>query len=81
VLKENGGQPSAFNAGMERVRVRAVHRRFDVSPIMKVGFVARILATAAAPRPLSRWLAGLFRFPERRRPVNRLLGRLQRATS
>jgi hypothetical protein len=68
-------------SGLAADAFRAAHRRFDVSPMMKVVFVAWFLATAAAPRPLSRWLAELFRFPERRRPLNRLLGRLQRATS
>ena len=67
--------------GLAADAFRAAHRRFDVSPAMKLVFIAWFLATAVAPRPLSRWLAELFRFPERRQPLNRLLGRLQRATS
>jgi hypothetical protein len=59
--------------------VRAARRRFDVRLPMKAMYLAWFAAMAVSPRPLCRWLAELFLFPERRRPVNSLLGRLQRA--
>ena len=58
--------------------VRAARRREGVSPAMKAAFVAWFAAMAAAPRGLARRLAELFMFPERRRALNGLLGRLQR---
>jgi glycosyl transferase family 2 len=59
--------------------VRAAHRRTDVSAAMKAMFVAWFAAMALAPRPLARWLAALFLFPERRTALNHLLRRLQRS--
>jgi hypothetical protein len=59
--------------------VGAARRREGVSPAMKAIFVAWFAAMAAAPRGLARRLAELFMFPERRRSLNRLLGRLQRS--
>ena len=61
--------------------VGAARRREDVSPAMKAIFVAWFAAMAAAPRGLARHLAELFMFPERRRSLNGLLGRLQRTGS
>lgn len=60
--------------------VRATARRFDVPASMKPLFVAWFAATAAAPRPVARWLGELFMFPERRVTFNRLLARLHRAS-
>jgi hypothetical protein len=57
--------------------VRAAKRRANVSAPMKVMFVGWFAAMAASPRPLARRLAELFLFPERRRSLNRALGRLQ----
>ncbi|HEY2054166.1 MAG TPA: glycosyltransferase [Solirubrobacterales bacterium] len=57
----------------------AVRRRFDVSWPMKGLFFAFFVAEAIAPRRPAHWLAELFLFPERRRTVNRLLWRMQRA--
>jgi hypothetical protein len=45
---------------------------------MKTLFVAWFAAMALAPRPLARWLAALFLFPERRAALNHVLRRLQR---
>jgi hypothetical protein len=59
--------------------VGAARRRDGVSPAMKAIFVAWFAAMAAAPRGLARRLAELFMFPERRRSLNGLLGRLQRS--
>jgi hypothetical protein len=42
-------------------------------------FFLWFVAEAAAPRPLAHRLAELFLFPERRRSLNRLLGRLRRS--
>jgi glycosyltransferase involved in cell wall biosynthesis len=61
--------------------VGAARRREGVSPAMKGIFVAWFAAMAAAPRGLARRLAELFMFPERRRSLNGLLGRLQRSGS
>lgn len=59
--------------------VRAAQRRSNVSTAMKAAFVAWFAAMAVAPRPLARWLAALFLFPERRTALNHVLVRLQRA--
>jgi glycosyltransferase involved in cell wall biosynthesis len=58
--------------------VRASRRRFDVSPPMRLVYVAWLAAVAVAPRALARRLGELFLFPQRREALNRLLGRLQR---
>jgi hypothetical protein len=57
---------------------RAAARRFDVSAPMKALFCLWFVAMAVSPRPLARRLAELFLFPERRGPLNRLVGRLHR---
>lgn len=59
--------------------VRAARRRSGISLAMKAIFIAWFAAMAAAPRGLARRLAELFMFPERRRSLNGLLGRLQRS--
>jgi glycosyl transferase family 2 len=61
--------------------VRATRRRDGVSPVMKAAFVVWFAAMTALPRGLARRLAELFMFPERRRSLNGLLGRLQRPNS
>jgi hypothetical protein len=61
--------------------VRAARRREGVTPMMKAIFIAWFAAMAAAPRGLARWFAELFMFPERRRSLNGLLGRLQRSSN
>jgi glycosyltransferase involved in cell wall biosynthesis len=58
--------------------LRAVLRRFDVSPPMKALLVFWFALEAVVPRRLARPLAELFLFPGRRAGANRLLGRLQR---
>jgi glycosyltransferase involved in cell wall biosynthesis len=57
---------------------RAIGRRSDVSPPMRALFAAWFAVVALAPRRLVRPLAELFLFPERRRSLNALLGRLHR---
>ena len=60
--------------------VGAARRRFEVSPAMKAMFVAWFAADGGgAARAWPRRLAELFLFPERRRSLNGLLGRLQRS--
>jgi len=73
--------PSDTVSGLVADAFRAAGRRFDVSAAMKVIFVSWFLAVAVAPRPVARWLAELFRFPERRQPFNRLLGRMHKPVS
>jgi glycosyl transferase family 2 len=62
--------------GLAADAVRAARRRADVSPAMKAMFVGWFLAMAISPRAPARRLAELFMFPERRRSLNGLLGRL-----
>lgn len=59
--------------------MRGMHRRFDISAPMKAMFLLWFTLEAVLPRPLAHQLAELFLFPERRRSLNRLLGRLRRA--
>ena len=54
---------------------RAATRRFDVSLPMKLIYVGWFTVMAAAPRPLSRRLAELLLFRQRRGGLNRVLGR------
>jgi len=65
--------------GLVADALAAARRREGVSPAMKAIFVAWFAAMAAAPRGIARRLAELFMFPERRRSLNGLLGRLQRS--
>jgi hypothetical protein len=60
--------------------VGATRRREGISLAMKAIFVAWFAAMALAPRGGARPLAELFMFPERRRSLNGLLGRLQRSS-
>ena len=78
---EPGRHPIAGDRplGLLADAVGAARRREGVSPAMKAIFVAWFAAMAAAPRGLARRLAELFMFPERRRSLNGLLGRLQRS--
>jgi len=62
-----------------RDSLRAMHRRFDISLPMKAMFLVWFTLEATLPRPFAQHLAELFLFPERRRTLNRLLGRLRRA--
>ena len=72
--------PAASAAGLLADAVRAARRRANVPAPMKAIFVAWFAAMAVVPRPLARRLALLFLFPERRRALNRLLGRFQAAS-
>ena len=58
--------------------LRSARGRFDLRPTLRLMLAAWFLATAAAPRPIARHLALKLVSPERRRGVNRLLGRLHR---
>jgi len=60
--------------------VRAARRRGGASAALKAAFVVWFAAMAILPRPLARRLAELFLLPARRRPLNRVLGHLQRST-
>jgi hypothetical protein len=59
--------------------IRAAFRRSDVSIPMRTLLVAGLAAIAVAPRPVSERLAELFMFPDRRRGLNPVLERMQRA--
>lgn len=58
--------------------VRAARRRGNVSPLMRLMFVAWFGAMALAPPPLARRLGAWFLLPQRRTSLNHLFGRLQR---
>lgn len=59
--------------------ISASLQRFDVSWLMRLGFVIWFGAMAAAPRRASRWLGRAFLYPQRRGGLNKLLGSLHRA--
>jgi hypothetical protein len=61
-----------------RLGWRAAARRFDVSPVMKLLFMAWFLVMALAPKAWARPVAELFLLPERRRSLNGWLGGLHR---
>jgi glycosyltransferase involved in cell wall biosynthesis len=71
--------PGDTRLGLLLDSLRGMHRRFDISVPMKAMFLIWFTLEAVLPRPLARRLAELFLFPERRRTLNRLLGRLRRA--
>jgi glycosyltransferase involved in cell wall biosynthesis len=71
--------PGDTRFSLLRDSLRAMHRRFDISVWMKAMFLVWFTLEAVLPRPLAHRLAELFLFPERRRTLNRLLGRLRRA--
>jgi glycosyltransferase involved in cell wall biosynthesis len=56
----------------------AALRRFDVRWPMKLMFIAWFAAMACAPRGAAKRLAEVFLFPQHRRRINNLLGRLAR---
>lgn len=60
--------------------VRAVRRRHDASPAMKLLYVGWFVLAAVAPRPAVRRLAELLAFPERRPGLNRMLARMHRTS-
>jgi hypothetical protein len=70
--------PGDSRLGLLGDAVGAVRRRDNVSPALRLAFLAWFAAMAAAPRPLGRRLAAWFIFPEQRVGLNGLLGRLQR---
>ena len=57
---------------------RAAARRFDVRFPMKAMFVVWLVCLAVAPRPIARWLAEVFSYPDRRKGINRWLARMHR---
>lgn len=75
-----GHDPSADDSRRSLLldAIRAARRRTNVSVLMRAAFVAWFAAMALVPRPLARRLATLFLFPEKRRLLNRALGRQQR---
>ena len=72
-------KPGDTRIGLLVDSMRATHRRFDISAPMKAMFLVWFTLEAVLPLPLSHRLAELFLFPERRRTLNRLLGRLRRS--
>jgi hypothetical protein len=58
--------------------ITASLRRFDVSWLMRAGFILWFLAMAAAPRTLSARLARAFLYPQRRKSLNSILESLHR---
>jgi hypothetical protein len=69
--------PGDSRLGLLRDAAGACRRRDNVSAAMKAMFLAWFAAMAVAPRRLARSLAVGFLFPQRRRTLNGLLGRLQ----
>jgi len=70
--------PSDRRGSLLRDAVRAARRRSNVSPPMKLVYIAWFAAMALAPKALARKLALFFFFPESRRSLNEFFGRLQR---
>jgi hypothetical protein len=63
-----------------RLGNRAVSRRFDVSPSMRLFYRAWFVVMAIAPPKMAWWLADMMMFPHKRpRLINATFGRLQRA--
>jgi glycosyltransferase involved in cell wall biosynthesis len=62
--------------GLVKMGARASFRRFDVSTGLKILFLSWFTLMAITPKPLGRTLARLFFFPQERRKLNRLLGKL-----
>jgi len=54
--------------------MRASLRRFDVAWPMKLLFLGWFTAIGLAPKVLAIWLAEVFLFPEKRQPINTILG-------
>ena len=73
--------PGDERSSLLRAAVRAARRRFDFRLPKKLIAVGWFAAMAVAPRGLARRLAELFLFPQLRRPMNSLLGRLQETRS
>lgn len=71
--------PGDGRLGLLADAVRAARRRQGISVAMKAAFLAWFAAMTVVPRGLALRLAELFAFPERRRALNGLLGRLQRS--
>jgi glycosyltransferase involved in cell wall biosynthesis len=65
--------PSLVSLGL-----RAARRRLDVNVLMKLAFAIWLVGLAIAPRPLARWLAEKFLYPERRPRLNRWLAVMER---
>jgi glycosyltransferase involved in cell wall biosynthesis len=64
--------------GLTADGIRAARRRFDVSPPMRLLFIAWLVAEAVAPRFLAERLAELFVLPERRPWLDPVLAALRR---
>lgn len=60
--------------------VRAAAARQDLSILTKTVFFAWFLSAGFSPRPLLRWLALTFLYPERRAKLNQWLGRQHQRT-
>lgn len=58
--------------------LQAAAGRDDCAPLMRLAFAGWFCAMTVVPRPLARTLARWWLFPEQRRALNRLLGRLHR---
>jgi Glycosyl transferase family 2 len=69
--------PGDSKRGLLLDATRAVRRRDDAALPMKALILTWFVVEAASPRRLARRLAELFLFPDRRAPMNRLLGSLQ----
>jgi glycosyltransferase involved in cell wall biosynthesis len=59
--------------------ISASVRRFDVSWLLRLGFMLWFGAMVIAPKPLSKWLGRVFLFPQRRAGLNKLLASLHKA--
>ncbi len=63
-----------------RLALVAISRRSDVVWLMKIMFGCWFVLMLIAPKPVARWLAEIFFFPERRTRINRRLGALHRSS-
>jgi hypothetical protein len=70
--------PGDTLSGLVALGKRAAWRRFDVGLAMKAAFVGWLACLAVAPRPVARWLAEVFVFPERRQALNGLIAKMHR---
>jgi hypothetical protein len=59
-----------------KLGVAAAMRRFDISIGLKFAFILWFITMALVPKPLARLFARQFFFPEERKGLNLLLGKL-----
>ena len=63
-----------------KLGAEGARRRFDISIGLKFVLLAWFMVMALAPKPLARWFARQFLFPDERKELNLILGRLHRGS-